>query len=48
MPAAIDSNQGMDPYPQKMWEPTDLGKKEMEKFRVHVNHKHNLTLGRCP
>ncbi|KAG0076280.1 hypothetical protein BGZ93_003651 [Podila epicladia] len=44
MPATIDNNQGMDPNPKKMWEPTDLGKKEMEKFRVHVNHKHNLTL----
>ncbi|KAG0353762.1 hypothetical protein BGZ54_002056, partial [Gamsiella multidivaricata] len=43
MPAPIN-NQGMDPNPRKMWEPTDLENKEMEKFRQFVNQKHSLSL----
>ncbi|KAF9578775.1 hypothetical protein BGW38_005264, partial [Lunasporangiospora selenospora] len=36
---------GIDRNPLKMWEPSFLEDKEMEKFRVHVNEKHSLTLG---
>ncbi|KAF9175329.1 hypothetical protein BGX21_008798 [Mortierella sp. AD011] len=38
------ANQGIDPNPRKMWEPTDLQSKEMEKFRVYVNQKYSLSL----
>ncbi|KAF9190479.1 hypothetical protein BGZ51_006896 [Haplosporangium sp. Z 767] len=38
------NNQGMDPNPRKMWEPTNLEAKEMEKFRIFVNNKHSLSL----
>ncbi|KAG0259654.1 hypothetical protein BG011_002505 [Mortierella polycephala] len=38
------NNQGMDPNPRKMWEPSNLEAKEMEKFRVFVNNKHSLSL----
>ncbi|KAG0019121.1 hypothetical protein BGZ80_006266 [Entomortierella chlamydospora] len=38
------ANQGIDPNPRKMWEPTDLHNKEMEKFRVYVNQKYSLSL----
>ncbi|KAG9320741.1 hypothetical protein KVV02_006884 [Mortierella alpina] len=38
------NNQGMDPNPRKMWEPSDVESKEMEKFRVYINLKHSLAL----
>lgn len=47
MTAAVANNQGQDPHPRKMWQPTNIENKEMEKFRVYVNQKYSLSLGKC-
>jgi len=47
MTAAVANNQGQDLHPRKMWEPTNVQNTEMEKFRVYVNQKHSLSLGKA-
>ncbi|KAG0050336.1 hypothetical protein BGZ83_004880 [Gryganskiella cystojenkinii] len=42
--AELTNNQGMDPNPRKMWTPTNIEEKQMDKFRVFVNQKHSLQL----
>ncbi|KAI1308708.1 hypothetical protein EDD11_004249 [Mortierella claussenii] len=42
MPATI--SHGMEPNPRKMWEPSNVDSKEMDKFRVYINQKHSLAL----
>ncbi|KAG0239462.1 hypothetical protein BGW41_007644 [Actinomortierella wolfii] len=38
------AGQGLNENPTKMWEPSDIESKEMTKFRLFVNQKHNLSL----
>ncbi|KAG0255077.1 hypothetical protein DFQ27_006471 [Actinomortierella ambigua] len=38
------AGQGLNANPTKMWEPSNIESKEMTKFRIFVNQKHNLSL----